>query len=227
MNHPTFSVSLMCMDFLNVQSQLEVLNRNFDGLHFDIMDGHFCKNLALSPSFLRAVRQATNLHIDVHIMATHPNDFIAEIAAAGATSISVHAEAINTDAFRIFSQIHDLGCKIGLVLNPATTLEDVTYLLGRVDILTIMTVDVGFAGQKFIMEMLDKIRLASQLREERGYHYIIQVDGGCKMDYYRLLNEAGAEAYIVGNAGLFSLDEDLQTACDKMRRQFSEAICGD
>lgn len=221
------AVSLMCMDFLHVQEQVEVFNRNFDGLHFDIMDGHFCKNLTFSPAFLRAVRSVTDLPIDVHVMATHPSDFIAEIAAAGATSISVHAETINTDAFRVFQLIRSLGCKVGLVLNPATTLESVSYMLDRVDILTVMTVDAGFAGQKFIPEMLEKIRLARKLREEKKYHYVIQIDGGCRKDYYKPLYEAGADAYIVGNAGLFSLSPDLQTACDIMHSQFRAAVNGD
>lgn len=217
----------MCMDFLKVGEQLEVLNHNFDGLHFDIMDGHFCKNLSLSPAFLRAIRKKTDLPVDVHIMATEPGDFIEEIGRAGATSISVHAETINTDAFRTFRKIKELGCKVGLVLNPATTLEENRYLLGEVDLLTIMTVDIGFAGQKFILEMLDKIRTAKQMRESKGYHYLIQIDGGCRADYYRQLYLAGADAYIVGNAGLFSLDENLQKASDKMHRQFAEAIYGE
>lgn len=221
------SVSLMCMDFLRVGEQLEILNRNFDGLHFDIMDGHFCKNLSLSPAFLRAIRNKSDLPIDVHIMATDPGDFIEDIARAGATSISVHAETINTDAFRTFRQIRELGCKVGLVLNPATRLEETIYLLGEVDLLTIMTVDVGFVGQKFIFEMLDKIRTAKQMRESRDYHYLIQIDGGCKKDYYRQLYLAGADAYIVGNAGLFSLDKDLQKASDEMHRQFDEATGGE
>lgn len=221
------SVSLMCMDFLRVQEQVEVFNRNFDGLHFDVMDGHYCKNLALSPAFLQAVRSVTDLPIDVHIMATTPSDFIPAIAEAGATCISVHAETINTDAFRTFQLIRSLGCKVGLVLNPATTLESVSYMLDRIDLLTIMTVDVGFAGQKFIMEMLDKIRLARDLREQKQYHYLIQIDGGCRKDYYKQLYDAGADAYIVGNAGLFSLSENLQTACDIMHSQFEAAVGGD
>lgn len=226
MRNTFISVSLMCMDFLHVQQQIEIFNRNLDGLHFDIMDGHFCKNLALSPAFLRAVRSVTDLPIDVHIMAQQPGDFIEEVAKAGATSISLHAETVNSDAFRSFQQIQSLGCKVGLVLNPATTLESVIYMLGRVDILTIMTVDVGFAGQAFITEMLEKIRLARKLREEHHFHYIIQIDGGCRQEYYKPLYDAGADAFIVGNAGLFSLSPDLQEACTMMRRHVLAGING-
>lgn len=221
------SASLMCMDLLRVEEQLEILNRRLDWLHFDIMDGHFCKNLSLPPAFLKAIRKKTELPIDVHIMATQPNDFIPEIAASGATSISVHAETINTDAFRTFQQIQSLGCKVGLVLNPATRIEENIYLLDRVDLLTIMTVDIGFAGQKFISEMFEKIRTARKLREERNFHYMIQIDVGCKKEYYRRLYQEGADIFIVGNAGLFSLDKDLQKACFKLHMQFEAAINGE
>lgn len=221
------SPSLMCMDFLHAAEQLEIFEKNFDALHFDIMDGHFCKNLALSPAFLQAVCAACHLPVDVHLMATRPDDFLIDaVAGAGAACISLHAEVINRDGFRLMDKIEKLGCKKGLVLNPSTSLDSVKYLLGRIDLLTVMTVDVGFAGQRFIFEMLDKIKEACRLREENGWTYLIQIDGGCRREHYKLLHDAGADAYIVGNAGLFSLDPDLQTACDKMRRQFSTAVTG-
>ena len=220
------SPSLMCMDKLHIADQIHVLERNFDWLHYDIMDGHYCKNLALAPSMIRDIRQITDMPIDVHIMATEPETFIIDECIAGGTShISVHPETVTTSMFKTINKIHDAGLKAGLVLNPLTTLESVEYILGRLDILTIMTIDVGFAGQKFIPEVLDKIKKAVRMREERGYHYVIQIDGGCKKDYYRQLYDAGADAYIVGNAGLFSLDrENLQHACELMHEQFNCAI---
>ncbi|MDO4345028.1 MAG: D-allulose 6-phosphate 3-epimerase [Eubacteriales bacterium] len=227
MKRPIFSPSLMCMDMLHVGKQLEVLNRNFDWLHFDIMDGHYCKNLALTPALLKAVRSRSSLPIDVHIMATKPEEFmIDEVIKNGASSISLHPDTFASSSFRTINKIKDAGCRAGLVLNPLTTLESVDYLLGRIDVLTIMTIDIGFAGQKFIWEMLEKIRKACELREKNGYHYLIQIDGGCKKDYYKALYDAGADAFIVGNAGLFSLDNDLQKACDKMHEQFRNAVGG-
>ncbi|MBC5581897.1 allulose-6-phosphate 3-epimerase [Anaerofilum sp. BX8] len=227
MKREYLSPSLMCMDFLHAEEQLKIFEKNFDALHFDIMDGHFCKNLALSPAFLRVVSSTCNLPVDAHLMATKPDDFLVDaVAEAGASCISLHAETINRDGFRMMNKIEKLGCKKGLVLNPSTPLDCIKYLLGRIDLLTVMTVDVGFAGQSFIFEMLDKIREARRMREENGWHYLIQVDGGCRQEYYRMLHDAGAEAYILGNAGLFSLDPDLQIACNKMRRQFSTAIAG-
>lgn len=226
MEQPYISVSLMCMDLMHADEQLQSLNHHFEGLHFDVMDGHYCKNFALTPAFLRAVRSRSMLPIDAHLMMTNPNDFLDEIAHAGASSISVHAETIHTDAFRTLNHIHELGCQTGLVLNPATTLFSALPILSRVDILTIMTVDIGFAGQAFIWEMLDKIRQAKELREAHGWHYHIQIDGGCRKDYYKALHDAGADRYIVGNAGFFSLGPNLEAAADKMRAQFREAVYG-
>lgn len=218
-----FSPSLMCMDLGRMQEQFQILDRHVDVYHLDIMDGHFCKNITLSPSLLAAFRKYTDKAIDVHLMTTNPGDWIEACAKAGATIISPHAETINTDAFRTMHLIQELGCRCGVVLNPATPLSYVETYLGFIDVLTIMTVDVGFAGQKFIEQMLDKIEEAKKLREEKGYTYKIQIDGSCNKANYKKLMEAGSDILIVGNKGLFSLDKDLETACQKMKQEFEEA----
>ena len=161
MNKDQIAVSLMCMDFLKIKEQLEVLNESVGMYHIDIMDGHFCKNITLSPDLIKSFKKVSKLPMDVHLMTTEPNDWIETVAEAGADIISVHPETINGDAYRIYNEIERLGCKRGLVLNPATTLESVKHYLNRVDLLTIMTVDVGFSGQPFIEEMLDKIAEAT------------------------------------------------------------------
>ena len=193
MNKDQIAVSLMCMDFLKIKEQLEELNESVGMYHIDIMDGHFCKNITLSPDLIKSFKKVSKLPMDVHLMTTEPNDWIETVAEAGADIISVHAETINGDAYRIYNEIERLGCKRGLVLNPATTLESVKHYLNRVDLLTIMTVDVGFSGQPFIEEMLDKIAEAKKLREENGYHYKIQIDGSCNPKTFKRLKEAGAE----------------------------------
>lgn len=216
------AASLMCMDFLNIQEQIEVLNRRMDLLHVDVMDGHFCKNMSISPDMVKAISRVAALPMDCHLMTTNPGDWIEVLAKAGAEYISPHGETINTDAFRIMNLIKSLGCKTGLVLNPATPLASCEGYLNRVDLLTIMTIDVGFAGQPFIEEMLDKIKEAVRLREKHGYHYKIQIDGSGNQKTYRRLVDAGADIVIVGNSGLFSLDRDLDKACDKMYALFEQ-----
>ena len=111
---------------------------------------------------------------------------------------------------------------MGVTLNPATPLSYCQHYLNRIDVLTLMTVDVGYAGQPFIEEMLEKIAQAARLREENGWHYKIMIDGSCNKKTFRKLYEAGADAFILGSSGLFSLDADLKTACDTMKRQFEQ-----
>lgn len=219
-----FAPSLMCMDFLKIQEQVSILNDRIDMFHADIMDGHFCKNITLSPDLIRSFGKVAKKPIDCHLMTTDPMDWIGSLAKAGAAYISPHAETINTDAYRVLNFIESHGCKTGVVLNPATPLSYVEPYLNRIELLTIMTVDVGFAGQPFIREMLDKIREAKRLKEERGYKYRIQIDGSCNKSTYKSLVEAGAEVLIVGTSGLFGLDEDLSRACDKMYEEFENAL---
>ena len=217
-----FAPSLMCMDFLNIKEQMNILNNRIDMYHCDIMDGHFCKNITLSPDLIRTFGTLTELPMDVHLMTTNPTDWIELVAKAGATYISPHAETINTDAFRVMNLIESLGCKKGVVLNPATPLDYISHYLNRIDMLTIMTVDVGFAGQPFIAEMLDKIREAKELREKYGYHYKIQIDGSCNIKTFKRLREAGADVFVVGSSGLFHNDPDLNRACDILFENFEK-----
>ncbi|MDR2143262.1 MAG: ribulose-phosphate 3-epimerase [Treponema sp.] len=217
-----FSISLMCLDFLKIREQIEILNTKADYYHVDIMDGHFCKNITLSPDFMRAVKKIAKLPFDVHLMVEYPNDFIELVRDAGAEWISPHAETINTDAFRTIAKIKSLGAKAGVVLNPATPLEYIKHYAGKLDLLTIMTVDVGYAGQPFIEEMLDKIRLAKQWKEQYGYTYKISIDGSCNANTFKKLNDAGAEMYVLGSSGLFSVDPDLSVAYNKMLRDFPD-----
>ena len=211
-----FSPSLMCMDLLNMKEQVEILNERADFYHVDIMDGHFVKNITLSPFFVSNLKRISKLPIDVHLMTEYPDDYIEELAKSGADYICPHAETINKDAFRIINKIKGFGCKAGIVLNPATPIEWIKYYIHLLDKITVMTVDPGFAGQPFIPEMLDKIKELKELKEKNGYNYLIEVDGSCNERTFDILTEAGAEVLIVGSSGLFNLDSDLPKAWDKM-----------
>lgn len=217
-----FSVSLMCMDLLNIKEQIEILNKRADLFHVDIMDGHYVKNITLSPSFVEAISSITNIPIDVHLMTEHPQDYIDELARANATYICPHAETINKNAFRVINHIKSTGCKVGVVLNPATPFSYIKDYVHLVDKLTIMSVDPGFAGQPFIEEMLDKIQEAKAYKNEKNLNYLIEVDGSCNQKTFKKLQKAGTEVFILGSSGLFGLDEDLNKAYDKMLTTFEE-----
>ncbi len=220
---PAFAISMMCMDFLNLRPQMETLNRRAQLYHVDIMDGHFAPNITLSPDFIRAVSGAAALPIDAHLMTTDPNQWIDQVAEAGARIISPHAETINANAFRTLNRIRALGCQEGITLNPATPLSAIEHYIDRLDLLTIMTVDVGFSGQPFIEQMLRKIERARELKEKHGYRYRIQVDGCCNAGTFARLWDAGTEVFVMGTTGLFSLVADTDRAYDKMLAGFGEA----
>lgn len=221
-----FSPSLMCMDLTKFKEQVDILNERADFYHVDIMDGHFVKNITLSPFFVEQLNKISKLPIDVHLMTEFPGDYIDELGKVGATYISLHAETVNKDVFRIINRIKNIGCKVGIVLNPATPVEWIKYYIHLVDKITVMTVDPGFAGQPFIPEMLEKIKELKTLKEKNGYSYMIEVDGSCNEKTFRKLVKAGAEVLIVGSSGLFNLDESLTTAWNKMIEIFNREISG-
>lgn len=223
---PMFNPSLMCMDLLNIKEQIAILNSRADFYHVDIMDGHFVKNITLSPDFCKAISPICEIPLDCHLMVTDPDDYIEPLAKAGAGYICPHAETINSDAFRIINKIKANGCKVGVVLNPATPVEYIKHYIHLLDKVTVMSVDPGFAGQPFIVEMLDKIRELKRQKEEKGYKYLIEVDGSCNVRTFKQLSDAGVEVFILGTSGLFNLDSDLAVAWDKMIENFNNEVKG-
>ena len=153
-------------------------------------------------------------------MTTDPDYWLEPLAQVGVNVISPHAETLNTHAFRTMNSIRALGCGTGLVVNPLTTFESILPLIERVDLLTLMTIDVGFAGQPFIDEMLAKIEQAAKYKSDHGLDYEIQIDGSCSEKTFAKLRNAGAETFILGNSGLFSLDRNLDKAWAKMRANY-------
>ena len=214
--------SLLSADFCNMEQGVRMMEcAGADYLHCDVMDGVFVPNISFGFQMISRLHDISDLPLDVHLMIVQPERYIERFAQAGADFITVHAEA--TDHLqRVLKQITQCGKKPGVVLNPATPLSYCKHYLNRIDVLTLMTVDVGFAGQPFITEILDKIAEAKRLREENGWHYKIMIDGSCNKKTFKRLYEAGADVFILGSSGLFSLDVDLQTACDKMKAQFEE-----
>lgn len=209
------SPSLMCIDMMKVSEQLLFLNDNADMLHVDIMDGHYVKNLALSVDFIRQIKPYTQLPIDVHLMVEHPMDFIDDLISVGTDSISLHAEIISSYAFRVINHIRNKGKKVGIVLNPATSIEVLNPYIHLIDKVTVMTVDPGYAGQAFIPEMVEKIHALNQKKAEGNYSFLIEVDGSCNKNTYKALLKAGGQVLIMGSSGLFKkgipLSETWQT----------------
>jgi D-allulose-6-phosphate 3-epimerase len=212
------------MDLTEFREQIETLNQRADMYHVDIMDGHYVKNITLSPFFIEQLKKVATIPIDAHLMVEAPEELIEMTAKAGADLITLHAETINRNAFRIINRIRKLGCKVGIAVNPTTQLGEIQPYIHLIDKLTIMTVDPGFAGQPFIEEMLDKIQAESTLKKEKGYHYEIEVDGSCNEKTFKLLENAGTEIFIVGSSGLFNLKSDLNAGWENMMAIFYREI---
>ena len=211
-----FSPSLMCMDLTQFKEQITAMNKKADFYHVDIMDGNYVRNITLSPFFIENLKKITTVPIDVHLMVNHPEDIIQMCLEAGADIISFHPETANNKIFRLLNQIKDAGKKCGVVLNPATPAESIAEYAHLLDKVTVMSVDPGYAGQKFIPESLNKIRKLINMRKNNGYHYLTEIDGSCNEKTFGQIAESGVDVFIVGTSGLFSLHEDVSQAWDRM-----------
>jgi ribulose-phosphate 3-epimerase len=168
-------------------------------LHLDVMAGHFVPNITIGPPVVRSIRKATNLPLDVHLMISDPDKYIPTFVEAGATLLTVHAEA-TTHLDRTLNFIRSQNVLVGVSINPATPLSAVEHALGLADVLLIMTVNPGFGGQKFIPYTVEKIRHARQIIQERNYTCVIEVDGGIDSPTVPVVVKAGAEMLVSGSA---------------------------
>jgi D-allulose-6-phosphate 3-epimerase len=164
--------------------------------------------------------------MDAHLMVEHPETIALQCMDAGATFISFHTETVDARAFRLIDGIRSRGAKVGIVLNPETSPDQARYYLEFADKVTVMTVDPGFSGQRFVRPALKKIEALRELREREGYAYSIEADGSCNARTFRDLAEAGVEVFIVGTSGLFGLDSDIRTAWRMMKDDFDAAVAG-
>jgi len=222
MNDVEFSPSMMTMDLDKFKEQITFLNNKVDSYHVDIMDGHYVPNITLSPWFIKEMRKITNLPISAHLMVTDPELWVQQLIDINCEYICMHVEVLDGLAFRLIDQIHDAGLKAGIVLNPETPIETTFPYINLVDKITIMTVDPGFAGQRFIEKSLEKIVDLRKIREEEGYNYLIEMDGSSNRKSFKKIDEAGPDIYIIGRSGLFGLDQDIEKAWNTMVNNYEE-----
>lgn len=192
--------SVLSADFSNLKEQLKAVEKGgAEWIHCDIMDGHFTPNITFGPFILEAIRKSTRLFLDVHLMILNPDLFIPEFSKAGADLLTIHYEG-NLHLHRSVSLIKSLGKKAGISINPATPVELLSEILRWVDLVLIMSVNPGFGGQQFIENAIEKIIKLRKIREEKGYNFLIEVDGGVKLDNIRRLLTAGCDVFVAGSA---------------------------
>ena len=170
-----------------------------DWIHVDVMDGRFVPNITLGPLIVNAVRRATKVHVDVHLMIVEPERYVAAFADAGADSISVHVEA-STHLQRTLHQLRELKVQAGVVLNPHTTEDVLRYVMSDLDLILLMSVNPGFGGQKFLSHVLPKIAAVRRMIDDAGVKVELEVDGGVAPDTAASVVAAGATMLVAGNA---------------------------
>lgn len=198
--------SILSADFSVLGEEIKKIeNSKADMVHIDVMDGHYVPNITIGPLVVSSIRPLTKLSLDVHLMITNPERYVEAFKDAGADIITVHAEAVN-HLDRVVSQIREMGIKVGVSLNPSTPASVLDYVLDKIDMVLIMTVNPGFGGQSFIEGMLQKISLLKKTISERNLNIDIEVDGGINEDTVSKVTKAGANILVAGSAFFSSED---------------------
>lgn len=209
--------SLLSADFSNLGQELARLEAaGADLIHVDVMDGHFVPNLTMGPPVIKSIRKCTTLPFDVHLMISPVDMHLEAYAAAGADLITVHVEA-TPHIHRSLQAIKALGKKVGISLNPATSLASIEYVLEDVDLVLIMSVNPGFGGQKFIESQIDKIEALRDMREAFGLSFSIEVDGGIDVHTAPRVIAAGADILVAGTAVFKEGPDHYKTSIDALR----------
>ena len=211
------SPSILSADFSQLKNEIKKLEQaGADMIHVDVMDGHFVPNLTIGPPVIKSLRGHTNLPFDVHLMISPVHKYIKDYADAGANIITIHPEATN-DLKESIKHIRDLGKKVGVSLNPETPLEIIENFLQDIDLVLIMSVHPGFGGQKFMPEVLEKVKKLRNIIIEKKLKLDIEIDGGIDFDNNKMVIEAGANILVSGTTIFKDNEGDIKKNIETLK----------
>ncbi len=211
------SPSILSADFSQLGSEIKKLEEGgADLIHVDVMDGHFVPNLTIGPPVIKNLRKYTQLPFDVHLMISPVHKYIENYAEAGADIITIHPEATENLKDSI-SLIKELGKKVGVSLNPRTEIKTLINEIKNIDLVLVMSVNPGFGGQKFMPEVLDKIKKLKKIKDENHYNFNIEVDGGINFSNSKIVLEAGADILVSGTTIFKENNGDIKGNIEKLK----------
>jgi len=216
------SPSLMCANYLHLEKDIKDLDKaQVDLYHIDIMDGHFVPNLSLNFDMIRSLKTATTTPMDVHLMVDNPETYIPILDRIRPEYVSFHIETLN-HPLRFIKELKSLNIKVGAAISPNTSLNALEYVLKDLDYVVVMTVEPGYAGQKFISSMVDKIAKLNELRNSQHKNLLLEVDGNISEERAEQCMEAGADILVLGTASIFKEGKDLFTSTMEFKNRINK-----